>query len=81
MLLFTRTVEDVEKTVRKLPKNSTGQLTGTLRGLERDWLVKSPVFQRFLPESSRDPEIELPKATVYLVCTSAGEVGVNISAE
>jgi len=81
VIVFVRKVEDVEKIVKKLPKKSTKQLTGTLRGLERDELVKTPVFQRFLPESSRDKNIEAAEGTVYLVCTSAGEVGVNISAD
>ena len=36
MLVFVQKVEDVEKITKKLPKNSTRQLTGTLRGLERD---------------------------------------------
>jgi len=43
VLVFVRTVEDVEKVVKKLPKESTEQLTGTLRGMERDGLVKKPI--------------------------------------
>ncbi|MFN0198915.1 MAG: type I-U CRISPR-associated helicase/endonuclease Cas3, partial [Planctomycetaceae bacterium] len=74
-------VDDVDKVVKKLPKNSFEQLTGTMRGLEREGLIKSAIFQRFLPESNRDKTITLSGGTVYLVCTSAGEVGVNISAD
>jgi len=81
VLVFVRKVDDVDRVVKKLPKNSFEQLTGTLRGLERDELVKKPIFQRFLPQSNRDEAIELAQGTVYLVCTSAGEVGVNISAD
>jgi len=81
VLVFLRTVEDVEKVAKKLPKNSTEQLTGTLRGLERDGLVNKPIFQRFLPESNRNKAVTPAPGTVYLVCTSAGEVGVNISAD
>ncbi len=105
VLIFVRKVDDVDKVVKKLPKGSFEQLTGTLRGLERDGLVKKPIFQQFLPESDRDKEVThlppgpwiqgqlfLPESdrekdatpaqgTVYLVCTSAGEVGVNISAD
>lgn len=81
VLIFVRKVEDVEKVIKKLPKNSTEQLTGTLRGLERDGLVKKPIFQRFLPSSNRDSTVTPASGTVYLVCTSAGEVGVNISAD
>lgn len=80
VLVFARKVEDVEKVIKKLPKNSTEQLTGTLRGLERDSLVKKRIFQRFLPQSDRDSTVTPAPGTVYLVCTSAGEVGVNISA-
>lgn len=52
------------------------QLTGTMRGFERDKLVsKDAIFRRFLSGAKTDG------TTVYLVCTSAGEVGVNISAD
>ena len=50
-------------------------LTGTMRGFERDELAKSdPVFKKFL---EREPS----KAPVWLVSTSAGEVGVNLTCE
>lgn len=80
VLVFVRTIEDVEKIAKKL-KESAEQLTGTVRGMERDELVKKPIFQRFLPESDRDTNVAQENGTVYLVCTSAGEVGVNISAD
>ncbi len=78
ILIFARRVKDVEEIRKKLmcTKQRVQQLTGTLRGLERDKLVKEDaIFQRFLPGAKTDG------ATVYLVCTSAGEVGVNISAD
>ena len=77
ILIFLRKVEDVEKTVTKLKnaKQQVQQLTGTLRGKERDELIRDPIFRRFLPNA--EPKDE----TVFLVCTSAGEVGVNISAD
>jgi len=81
VLVFLRTIEDVEKVVKRLSNESTEQLTGTLRGLERDGLVKSPIFQRFLPKANRNEDVTPASGTVYLVCTSAGEVGVNISAD
>ncbi len=81
VLVFVRKVDDVEKVVKKLPKGSSEQLTGTFRGLERDRLVERPIFQRFLPESNRKRDGTPAKGTVYLVCTSAGEVGVNISGD
>ena len=83
ILVFARTVNDVDKIVGKLRKTTSHvePLTGTLRGLERDDLVKTLVFQRFLHRSSRDHNAKIDEETVYLVCTSAGEVGVDISAD
>lgn len=81
ILIFFRLVEDVEKVVGKLPRERTLSLTGTMRGKERDELVKNPIFQRFLPKSDRDGDAPLAEGTVYLVCTSAGEVGINWSAD
>jgi CRISPR-associated endonuclease/helicase Cas3 len=93
VLVFVRKVDDVEKVVKRLPKGFVQQLTGTLRGLERDRMADPrresgcPIFARFLkaPKAGA-PEAERWKSepmagTVYLVCTSAGEVGVNISAD
>ncbi len=83
VLLFAQSVEVVEKIVEQLRKKGKAvqQLTGTLRGLERDRLPGDPVFARFLPPSDRPKEASIKEGTVYLVCTSAGEVGINISAD
>lgn len=83
VLVFLRTVEAVERCAAALRKSIGADqvevLTGTLRGAERDGLVSSPVFARFLP---RKPEnVTLAEGTVFLVCTSAGEVGIDISAD
>lgn len=75
VLVFALKVDDVMKVAAKLPKNQVVTLTGTMRGKERDALVEDPIFKRFLPGGQSDNE------TSYLVCTSAGEVGVNISAD
>lgn len=81
ILVFVRKLEDVEAVAKKLGKD-TGQLTGTLRGWERDRLAKEdPVFLRFMPVSDRPKDATLAEGTVYLICTSAGEVGINISAD
>jgi CRISPR-associated endonuclease/helicase Cas3 len=83
VLVFVRTVEDV-KTVRQIltdkregvPADQVQLLTGTLRGLERDRLVKhDPIFARLLLTAPPDGR------TVYLICTSAGEVGIDTSAD
>jgi len=79
VLIFTRTVDDVLKIRDKLAKEKflVETLTGTMRGRERDLLVERPGFKRFLPA----PPADAATGTVFLVCTSAGEVGVNISAD
>lgn len=93
VLVFVFRVADVQAVMDKLPKGRKQQLTGTIRGLERDRMANPmipegcPIFARFLPPQKDDtPENERWKVkpaegTVYLVCTSAGEVGVNISAD
>ncbi len=68
-----KAVTDVEKALKKT-KRPVVLLTGTLRGKERDALVEQPAFRRFFWGSERGE-------TVYLVCTSAGEVGIDISAD
>jgi CRISPR-associated endonuclease/helicase Cas3 len=83
VLVFGQTVETVMEVRDKLEKRKLAckTLTGTMRGLERDGLVRDPIFIRFLPESNRPKGVQPEEGTVYLVCTSAGEVGVNISAD
>ena len=83
VLVFARTVEDVMTVAEKLDKQklSVVTLTGTMRGKERDDLIKHPVFARFLPASNRPEGVTPTEGAVFLVCTSAGEVGVNISAD
>lgn len=81
VLVFVRRVDDVDNVTKKLAKGTFEQLTGTMRGKERDELVRTPIFQRFLPPSGREDEVTPAKGTVYLVCTSAGEVGIDMSAD
>lgn len=84
VLVFTRRVEDAERIAAEIRKKGrpVALLTGTMRGLERDRLAGSdPVFARFLPPSSRSSGLVPTGGTVYLVCTSAGEVGINISSD
>lgn len=80
ILIFLQKLDDVKKVVEVLHKNGlvVETLTGILRGLERDALAKeNGIFARFM----RGSLAEAQSGTVYLVCTSAGEVGVNISAD
>ena len=84
ILVFGRSVEHVEAIAASLRKNKQKQvevLTGTLRGKERDALVKTLAFHRFLPPSADAKPIPAAEGTAYLVCTSAGEVGLNISGD
>ncbi len=79
-LVFLRKLEDLERVAGRLCRETLAVqiLTGTMRGLERDALARSDaVFARFLRGLNVTPH----EGTVYLVCTSAGEVGVNISAD
>lgn len=82
VLVYARGVNDVRAIEKDLcrQKQNVQVLTGTMRGFERDELARDPIFARFLPPSSR-PDATPADGTVYLVCTSAGEVGVNISAD
>ena len=80
VLIFLRTIKDVSTVVEKLRKESLKfqRLTGTLRGYERDQLAKADrIFARFMRKMTVEPE----SGTVYLVCTAAGEVGVDMSAD
>jgi len=82
VIVFARSVEVAYKVLAKLPQDRCLALTGTMRGFERDnKLIKHQVFQRFLPASNSTPQNSEAPGTVYLVCTSAGEVGVNLSAD
>lgn len=66
---------DVAKQIEKaVGAERVALLTGTMRGRERDHLAESAAFGAFQKPL-------LPTDPVYLVTTSAGEVGVNISGE
>jgi CRISPR-associated endonuclease/helicase Cas3 len=83
VLVYVRSPEDAREVATKLPKevrdearNRVAVLTGTLRGHERDTLVRNHPVYRALLDRSTDVE-----RTVYLVSTSAGEVGIDIDAD
>jgi CRISPR-associated endonuclease/helicase Cas3 len=78
VVVYMDRVKDVPKVVRGLEKKAAGWvavLTGTMRGHERDQLIFGPVFQRFLNRG------DTGNGTAYLVCTSAGEVGIDLYSE
>lgn len=82
VVVFLSSVDHAEKcaqALRRTMKDRVVVLTGTMRGAERDGLVKNPVFARFLPRPGDG--VKLQEGTVFLVATSAGEVGIDLSAD
>ena len=81
--VFARRVADARAIGARLARAHGAErvavLTGTLRGHERARLTTGVVWRRFLPERNRALTRELP--SVYLVMTSAGEVGVDLDAD
>ena len=77
-LVFVESPEKALEAARAIEKvvgnDRVALLTGTMRGMERDQLSESPVFHAF---QDRDP----PPEPLFLVATSAAEVGVDITSE
>jgi CRISPR-associated endonuclease/helicase Cas3 len=63
---------------QRAARQRVGLLTGTIRGYERDLLAESDLFKAFKADAERPPQLE---QTLYLVSTSAGEVGVDLDAD
>jgi CRISPR-associated endonuclease/helicase Cas3 len=86
IVIFVRTpklVDDVRKALVKMDKSretKIAMLTGTMRGLERDELVdgSNPVVNRFLDGNEKPGDNDNP---VFLISTSAGEVGFDLNAD
>jgi len=83
VLIYVRSPETTRKVLERL-KNRLGKprkhhvalLTGTIRGYERDRLVKeNPVYRALLGDGSAEGQ------SMYLVSTSAGEVGIDLDAD
>jgi CRISPR-associated endonuclease/helicase Cas3 len=83
VLIYVRTPAEAQQVAAALAKALGGDsdervalLTGTVRGHERDVLVaRHPVYRALL-----DPELQVENS-VYLVSTSAGEVGIDLDAD
>ena len=82
--VFSRTVANAEKIATELTRmlgvggsTRVALLTGTLRGKERTELTGGSVWERFDPGRSR----VAGRPSVYLVMTSACEVGVDLDAD
>ncbi len=83
VLVYVRSPEQAQQVAAALAKSlgdgsqeRIALLTGTIRGHERDQLVETnPVYRALLDHDSR------PEKAVYLVSTSAGEVGIDLDAD
>lgn len=82
VLIYVRTprdAQDVESKLRRKLKadQRTALLTGTIRGYERDNLeTENPAYKQFVHQ--KDGSLA---ETVYLISTSAGEVGIDMDAD
>jgi CRISPR-associated endonuclease/helicase Cas3 len=83
VLIYVRTPSQAQQVAAVLTKALGGGgeervalLTGTVRGHERDALVETHLVYRVLLH----PELPVEK-TLYLVSTSAGEVGIDLDAD
>ena len=81
-LIYITLPEDADKVAKAIKKDLRSKddarvrlLTGQIRGQERDRLAQSDLMRQFLNADAK------PGESVYLVCTSAGEVGIDIDAD
>lgn len=82
VLVYVRRPSDAQKIADEISKKARSHevavLTGRIRGYERDEkLVKGKVLRHFKPAENR-PKLD---RTVYLISTSAGEVGIDLDAD
>lgn len=79
--LFVSRPDDAARLAERLvqggvPVARIALLTGTLRAWEREQLTRSDAFLRFSPARTDETG-----PTAYFVCTSAGEIGLDIDAD
>jgi CRISPR-associated endonuclease/helicase Cas3 len=74
-----RLANKIEKRLSRRFEDRVLQITGRLRGYERQRIEKSPVFRRFRPAEEGGDGEEL-KGSVFLVGTAAADVGVDADA-
>lgn len=82
------TIESVDesgskpKKIKKTPHSESVEvLTGTMRGLERDKLVEKSIFKDRWLNGKLDPSDPTNQQPVFLISTSAGEVGFDLNAD
>jgi CRISPR-associated endonuclease/helicase Cas3 len=82
VLVYVRRPDSAQRVAatlrREVGAERVALLTGTLRGHERDALDTGSAAYRVLHANDRRPPIA---ETVYVVATSAGEVGANLDAD
>lgn len=90
IVVFVRSPNDAtniaDAILKKIAKNGKVNdrveiLTGTMRGLERDELLAKQVFKDRWLNGDIDPADEKNQRSVFLVSTSAGEVGFDLNAD
>lgn len=92
IVVFVRSPDDATKIAVMIRKHGSTKgapgpfagsvevLTGTMRGLERDELIEKPILKRFL-DGDIHPSDESNQHPVFLISTSAGEVGFDLNAD
>lgn len=70
------------KKIKSSPfETSVEVLAGTMRGLERDMLVQKDVFKQRWLNGDMNPSDAANQSPVFLISTSAGEVGLDLNAD
>jgi CRISPR-associated endonuclease/helicase Cas3 len=81
VLVYLRSPESALAVAERLAQAGRGPvrlLTGTMRGFEREQMVRmDPVFRGFFSGS----DVSLSSSASFLVATSAGEVGIDLDAD
>ena len=90
VIVYVRTPAEAGKVCRGLQAklkrendsaNRVALLTGTIRGYEREKLLKRPAVDGLLHGRDKAGLREAPEHTTWLVATSAGEVGADFDAD
>ncbi len=93
IVVFVRRPEDARSIANAIRKHggskttsgphaeSVEVLTGTMRGLERDGLVEKAVFKERWLNGDLKPSNPVNQFPVFLVATSAGEVGFDLNGD
>jgi CRISPR-associated endonuclease/helicase Cas3 len=56
-------------------------IVGARRAFERERLARTTIFRRFLPQTAAEAQEKYGRFPGFLICTSAGEVGVDLDAD